>query len=140
VVDRIGIAKEPLTHGAPDTGPGNLHSITLLAAFLENKNFQEVTTELPDMLRMVFDSTLYYNDPNNKVNPKENFLERLVRHQEGLDPTVPNDGDDMLTRFTSDMQKIAQTSGLADVNNDLIKAYIAFGMQAYYGNRLASNK
>lgn len=36
-------------------------------------------------------------DPRSE---KTNFLEHLVRHQEGLDPTVPNDGDHMLDRFT----------------------------------------
>ena len=47
----------------------------------------------------------------------------------------------MLTRFTQDMEKIAQHGGMTMENTgDLTKALIAFAMQAYYENKLAANE
>ncbi|MEW6406988.1 MAG: hypothetical protein AB1649_34860, partial [Chloroflexota bacterium] len=83
---------------------------------------------------------LYYNDPNKLVDAKPNLLEHLIRHQEGLDPVVPNDGDHMLDRFTTDMQMIAQEGGLTMTDTNLNKSLIAFAMQAYYENRLETDK
>jgi hypothetical protein len=110
---QIGIPINPLTHGTPDAGGINLHSQALLTTFLENNDFREVTKKLPDLLRLVFDSTLYKFDTGKSNSTDVNFLENLVRHQEGLDPAAPNDGDHMLERFTSDLQKIAQDGGLS---------------------------
>jgi len=45
------LEKLDLTHGTPDAGSGNLHSMALLTAFLENDDFRQVTSELPDLLR-----------------------------------------------------------------------------------------
>ena len=119
-------------------GSIDLHSQTLLSVFLQNDAFRQITFKLPELLKMVFDSALYYHDPSNIDNPERNFLENLIRHQEGLDPAVPNDGDAMLDRFTTDLQLIAQDGGLTMANNDLTKALTAFAMQAYYFNRPAS--
>ncbi len=150
---RIGTPTS-LTHGAPDlTLAFDLHSQALLTAFLQSDqiapaqhSLRDVTFMLPDVVRMIFDSNLYYNDPNIKDNPKENFIERLVRHQNGvagLKPAeTPVPADAMLTRFTSDLWKIAQDGGLSmtDGNggffsgptNNVNKTLMAFAMQKYY--------
>jgi Ca2+-binding RTX toxin-like protein len=109
--------------------------MALLIAFLENDDFRQITTKLPDLLRMVFDDKLY-NFPTDEDH--ENFIERLVRHESGTAPGAVD--SDMLTRFTRDMEKIAQDGGLTMTNNNLTKRLIAFTLQAYYDNRLTACK
>jgi len=141
-----------LTHGPTDISGGDLHSMALLTAFLQSdqsaaasgQTMREATKKLPSLLEMFFDKELFAyrtDDPDNK-----NLLEDLIQHQEGLDPTVANDGDNMVGRFTSDMWKIAQDGGLT-MNSNLDKVptaitntLIAFAMQAYYGDRLAAGE
>ena len=82
------------------------------------------------------------NDPNN-----ENFLEHLVRHEAGVrDPitgATTTAADAMVTRFTSDLWKLAQDGGLTMTDNipggifssppnNVSKALTAFAMQMYY--------
>ena len=135
--NHIGIAKSDLTHGTPDAGSVNLHSMALLTAFLESDDFRQITTKLPDLLRMVFDDK-FYNFPTNKPSTNENFIDRLVRHESGTAPGAVD--SDMLTRFTRDLDKIAQDGGLTMTNNNLTKRLVAFAMQAYYTDRLAAGK
>ena len=130
---RIGTELPSLTHG-DYSGPFDLHSQSLLTAFLQNDQFRQVTNKLPELLGMIFDSALFYHDPNDKENPEPNFLENLIRHETGVDGSFAADG--MLTRFTYDLWQIAENGGLTMSNNDLTKALIAFDMQAYYDNRL----
>jgi Ca2+-binding RTX toxin-like protein len=118
-------------------GSIDLHSQTLLSAFLQNDAFRQITFKLPELLKMVFDSALYYHDPSNIDNPERNFLENLVRHQAGVQGVFAADA--MLDRFTTDLQLIAQDGGLTMANNDLTKALTAFAMQAYYDNRPESD-
>ncbi|RFC39108.1 MAG: Ca2+-binding protein, RTX toxin-related [Candidatus Nitrotoga sp. LAW] len=150
---RIG-SQTSLTH-SPDNWFGSsvdLHSQALLTAFLQSDqtapaqhSFRDVTVKLTDLLKMIFDSKLYYFDPNNTdTSAKENFTERLVRHQNGVAGLVVGEtaivADAMLTRFTADLWKIAQDGGLTlhDGNSsnpdlhELSKALIAFAMQKYY--------
>ncbi len=129
-LDRIGTQEPSLTHGGTDVSGTNLHSIALLTAFVENDQFREVTTKLTDLLGMIFDSNLYYNDPNKLIDPKRNFLENLIRHEVGVQGSFA--ADHMLDRFTADLKKIAQDGGLTMSNNDLTKALTAFAMQKYY--------
>ena len=131
LVDRIG-NQVPLFHGATGASAIDLHSQTLLAAFLQNVDFQLVTYKLPDLIPMIFDSKLFYNDPNKLIDPVENLIERLVRHQAGNIGGVPTGGDKMLDRFTKDMEAIAQDGDLTMSNNDLTKALTAFAMQMVY--------
>ena len=128
----IGV-QTPLSHGPTDVSGSNLHAQSLLTAFVENDQFREVTNKLTDLLGMIFDKNLYFRDPKDPENV--NLLEHLIRHQEGLDPTLPDDGDAMLDRFTSDLQLIAQDGGLTMADKNLTDALIAFAMQAYYENR-----
>lgn len=137
----IGVQSPPLTHGPTDLSSTDLHAQALLTAFMENDKFQGVTFKLTDLLKMVYDEKLFYHDPNDKENPAPNLLEHLIRHQEGLDPANPNDGDHMLDRFTEDMWKIAQDGGQTMTTDpNLTKALIAFAMQAYYDNKLPGSE
>ena len=132
----IGAQSPPLTHGGADVSGVDLHSQALLAAFLQSEAFRQVSIKLPDMLSMVFSSNLYYHDPNDKENPERNFLENLVRHQAGIQGSIP--ADKMLDRFTADLQRVAQEGGLTLSNGSLTQALIAFAMQMYYENAAAA--
>jgi len=123
----IGSPATILHHGPYSNPSLDMHSIALLTAFLESdataatvagikQSLNEVTTKLTSLLGMFFDSSLYAFDTDPTNTKDSNFLENLIRHQEGLDPAVPNDGDQMLTRFTSDLWKIAQDGGLTMSN------------------------
>ncbi|OZA12635.1 MAG: hypothetical protein B7X94_03560, partial [Hydrogenophilales bacterium 17-62-8] len=92
----------------------DLHSQTLLTAFLENDAFRAITFKLPELLKMVFDEALYARDPSDKVNPQRNFLDHLIRHQFGVTGSFAADA--MLDRFTSDLQKVAQDGGFTLTN------------------------
>jgi hypothetical protein len=124
-----------------------MHSQSLLTAFLQSaqsaasgnhpqQTFSEVTKKLTDLLGMMFDDRLFEhptNDPNN-----ENLLEHLVRHEGGIGTKLP--ADQMVTRFTSDLWKLAQDSGLTMSEgatifgnlNNVSKTLITFAMQKYY--------
>ena len=150
---RIG-SQTSLTH-SPDNWSGSstdLHSQALLTAFLQSDqtapaqhSFRDVTLKLTDLSKMIFDSKLYYSDPNNTdISAKENFTESLIRHQNGVAGLVVGEtaivADAMLTCFTSDLWKIAQDGGLtlhdgSPTNADLYElsdALIAFAKQFYY--------
>ena len=146
---RIGVPTS-WTHGAPDLSGISLHSHALLTAFLQSdrtapgqQSLSDVTFKLPDVVRMISDSNLYAF-PTALNSNQENFIERLVRHQNGvagLKPgEIPINADAMLTRFTRDLWKLAQDGGLtmADgptpATNLVSKALIAFAMQMYYEN------
>ena len=145
---RIG-TQTSWTHGVPDLIPIDLHSHALLTAFLQSdrtapaqQSLSDVTFKLPDVVRMIFDGNLYKFSTALNSN-RENFLERLVRHQNGITGNpekgeVPVQADAMLTRFTSDLWKLAQDGGLTmtdgptPATNLVSKALIAFAMEMYY--------
>ncbi|MBA3032901.1 MAG: DUF2974 domain-containing protein, partial [Actinobacteria bacterium] len=139
---RIGTEEPSLQHG-DYPHPIDLHTQSLLTAFLQSdataedgKALNDVTFKLIDLLKMIFDENLYAVDDLKKA--KENFLERLVKHEAGITGSLPADA--MLTRFTRDLWKLAQDGGLtlrdgnptnADLN-EVSKALTAFAMQKYY--------
>lgn len=100
----------------------DLHSQTLLTAFLQSQEtatnsaqtLSKVTVELPDLLKLIFDSKLYAysTDKSNTTDP--NFLELIVNHQAGRDPRTSSSitPDAMVTRFTTDLWKLAQDGGM----------------------------
>ena len=136
--DTIGstTAGNILTHGATDLSGIQLHSIALLTAFIQNPTFRNLTNQLTDLLGMIFDKNLHYNETDTTI---PNFLEHLLRHEFGNAPGVTT-ADNMLARFTTDLGKLAQHGGgLLMESADITKALIAFAMQAYYDNRLAAN-
>jgi hypothetical protein len=142
VLDRIGI---PLTipNSAPGVSGGDLHSQALLTAFVQSIQtaapqhaLNDVTYKLTDLLGVIFDSNLYANDTSGA---SENFLERLVRHEAGIETTLP--ADRMVTRFTSDLWKLVQDGGLTMSEgttffgtnlNNVSNTLTAFAMQKYY--------
>ncbi len=144
---RIGTPTS-LTHGAPDLLLAtSLHSEALLSAFVQHDQFREVTFQLPDVVRMIFDSNLYAFSTGTQNTENENFIEHLVRHQNGIaglavgETVIPADA--MLTRFTDDLWKLAQEGGLTMTDNipggifssppnNVSKALIAFDIQKYY--------
>jgi len=157
LINRIG-TQSVIPQGTTDlTLTFDLHSQALLAAFLQSEqtaplqqSLRDVTFKLPDMVRMIFDSKLYAFPTSDVKN--ENFIERLVRHQNGIagSPVTGEAAiiaDAMLTRFTADLWKLAQGGGLTltdwapltgmGVPNNVGKTLIAFAMQKYYEEQLA---
>lgn len=154
---RIGSQKDIYQQNSMLISSIDLHSQTLLTAFLQSGDQPSVTAptatppahtlgqatfKLTDLLGMIFDPKLFYSDPNNtSADAPENFLERLVKHETGVGVSLPADG--MVTRFTSDLWKLAQDGGLTltDGNtanpavHDLSNALIAFAMQKYYDEK-----
>jgi hypothetical protein len=138
------------THGAPDLGSIDLHSHALLTAFLQSdrttpgqQSFSDVTFKLPDVVRMIFDDNLYKHTTSPGNTTDENFIERLVRHQNGITGNpikgeLPIRADDMLNRFTRDLWKLAQDGGLTMTDDAyaavklVSQTLIAFAMQKYY--------
>ncbi|MBK9956585.1 MAG: hypothetical protein IPP18_16240 [Rhodocyclaceae bacterium] len=132
IFDRIGSTVENIDLGAAGLTGDQLHDMGLLTAAKLNDGFRQAALKLPDFLKLLFDSTLYWKETDT-ADP--NLLYQLLRHQIGVrDPvtnavTIPADG--MLDRFTADLLKVANTGGLAAAG-DLTKALIAFALQAYY--------
>ncbi len=126
----------------------DLHSQALLTAMLQSGDTASSTIDdhtlgqasfkLPDLLKMMFDPKLFAYPVNATNTTDRNFIENLVRHQAGGIGGVPTGGDAMVTRFTSDLWKLAQDGGLtindneAWNTNNVSKALIAFAMQKYY--------
>ena len=145
--DTIGNAPTVLTHGPYSSPSIDMHSQALLTAFLQSnqsaassnnpqQTLSEVTKKLTNLLGMFFDSALFSNLTDTD---KRNLLEHLVRHQAGVGTTIA--ADDMLKHFTNDMQDIVTAGGKAqDQYNNLNKALIAFGIQAYYEQTNAFTK
>jgi len=131
---RIG-DQEVISHGTTSVDSSDLHSQSLLAAFLAKDDFREVTYKLTNLLEMLFDKKLYAR-PTDGIY--ENFLERLVRHEFGNAPDV-GQADAMLTRFTNDLWKIAQDGGLSLTNADIANTLTAFAMQMYYEKASATD-
>ena len=136
LLPRIGNPEPPLEHGTPDVGlMFDLHSQALLTAFVANADFKAVTFKLPDLVRLIFNDSLYNF---NTKRDKENFIDRLVRYEFGNAPLATD--TDMLTRFTRDMEKLAQSGGLTLTDTHISKALMAFAMQMYYEKTTAADK
>src|SRR5262245_19508547 len=109
IPNRIGIPVN-IPNSASGVSGFNLHSQTLLTAFVQSlqtaapqQALHDVTFKLTDLMGMIFSRDLYLFDTDTS-NP--NFLERLVRHEAGMGQALP--ADRMVTRFTSDLWKLAQ--------------------------------
>lgn len=133
IQDRIGIPSYIPTN-APGVSGFDLHSQTLLTAFLQSMQtatsghaLNDVTFKLTNLMEMIFDDNLYAYLTTDAEN--RNFLERLVQNEQG---------NAMVTRFTSDLWKLAQDGGLtmADDSFAAVKlvsqTLIAFAMEKYY--------
>ena len=148
----IATANESIANTSPGASATNdLHSMALLSAFLQSRNtaavgqrLNEVTVKLPDLVRMMFDTELFgfaSDDADNK-----SLIDHLVRHEAGVRDPVSGatviEADQMVTRFTKDLYKLAQDGGMTLTDgisgapglHDLNIALIAFAMQFYYEN------
>jgi len=154
IYDRIGTPATVLQHGPYFSPSIDMHSQSLLTAFLQSdesaasgdnpqQTFSEVTKKLTDLLGMMFDDKLFQHPTNDPDN--ENFLEHLVKHEAGVrDPITGATtlaADAMLTRYTNDLWKLAQDGGLTMSEgttffgnnlNNVSKTLTAFAMQMYY--------
>ena len=162
-LDAIGNPATVLQHGPSSDLVGlDLHAQSLLTAILQSnqtattnastgvkESFQQVTYKLVDLLNLIFDKKMYAYRTDDE---RENFLERLVRHQVGVGATATSSAipaDRMVERFTADLWKLAQDGGLTMTDGDpgnadlhqVSNALIAFAMQAYYEDgEIAGNK
>lgn len=151
--DRIGTQADANNIGNSTAGVsgGDLHSQALHTAFLQSGDLPastasdhtlgQVTFKLTDLLKMIFDDKLFFNNPLNiTADAKENFLERLVKHEATVIDPATGETDAMVKRFTSDLWKLAQDGGLTMKDGSLVNpnahyvsnALIAFAMQKYY--------
>ncbi|MDP2324843.1 MAG: hypothetical protein Q8N51_12545, partial [Gammaproteobacteria bacterium] len=100
----------------------------------------QASIKLPDLLKMIFDPNLYAYPTDRNNDKNVNFIERLVQHQATVINPATGATDAMVTRFTSDLWKLAQDGGLTMSDNvptnaainELSKALTAFAMQFYY--------
>jgi Ca2+-binding RTX toxin-like protein len=131
--NRIGSTIEDIDFGNTDLAGDQLHDMALLATTKLNPSFLHAAKSLPNFLKLLFDSTLYWEDTDQD---QPNLLYQLVRHQVGVrDPdtntiTVPADG--MLDHFVSDLQKLFNAGGPAVSDANLNQALITFLLQAYH--------
>jgi len=144
----IGAPPILFQHGPTDISAfTELHAQSLLAAFLQSdqsavssgnsqQTLSKVTFKLTNLLGMIFDPELFAHTTGRNNTADENFLERLIRHEEGVyDPatgTASLPADAMVTRFTQDLWKIAQDGGLTLNYKNLADALTAFAMEKYY--------
>ncbi len=155
-LNRIGVETE-IGNSSGGVGGIDMHSQALLTAFLQSRqtavtaggqvqSLSHVTFKLTDLLQMIFDATLFARATNTANTTDPNFLEFIVNHEVGRDPRTNSaiTPDAMVTRFTTDMWKLAQDGGLTIVDepqfrtNFLSRALTAFAMQKYYTETAAS--
>ncbi len=146
--DPIGNPATVITHGPHFEPSIDLHDIALLTDFVmsdatastvagQKQSLSEVTKKLTDLLGMMFDGNLYSHTTNATNTTDEDFLNHLIRHEAGVPGAITADA--MVTRFTSDLWKLAQDGGLTMNDsaiyynqNNVSKALTAFAMQKYY--------
>jgi len=138
---RIGVT-EILNHGCTGASALSLHEQSLMTLFLMNGKLRDISMDMNDLVGMMNDRQLFYHDPSNTSSSDENFSERLIRHQIGVnvpgEPSVP--ADDMLTRFTNDLYKICTQGGLTMATEAMRKTLVAFAMQKYYAEQPGSTQ
>ena len=138
ILDRIGQSSYVPTN-SPGVSGDDLHSVALLTAFFQSMQtalpgqaLNDLTFKLTKLVEMIFSSDLYRFDTDTT---NANFLERLVQNEPG---------NAMVTRFTSDLWKLAQDGGLTMADDAFAsvkfvsQTLIAFAMQKYYTETQAS--
>ncbi|BCM25591.1 calcium-binding protein [Methyloradius palustris] len=130
--------------GNTNAAPVELHSMGLMTAIQYSSAFHNAVNKLPDLVSLLADDkNLYAAKPETS---KPDLLRRLLSHEFGVAGSVT--ADNMLTRFASDMTKLAKDGGLTmkDPNGpwasgeaNVSKMLMAFAMQMYYENPNATN-
>ena len=145
ILDPIGTTLFDIDDNAPGVSGDDLHSLVLAHRVpakqcrpqCQARALNDVTDKLTDLLGMIFDKSLFATD--SRHDTQRNFLEHLVRHEVGCKAHGCH-ADAMVTRFTSDLWKLAQDGGLTMTDNipsscqpnNVSKTLIAFAMQKYY--------
>ncbi|MDP1635517.1 MAG: hypothetical protein Q8L69_12655 [Gallionellaceae bacterium] len=121
--------------GNSTAGAVDRHSMALMTALWVSPAFLSAAQKLPDLVTELLDSNLFARDATDPNNA--DLLRKLLRHQIGIEGAIQP--DEMLNRFASDMNKLAQPGGLTMSEslsysnwNNVSKALIAFAMQKYY--------
>lgn len=132
--------------GNSTAGAVDRHSMALMTALWESPAFLSAAQKLPDLVTELLDGNLFATDSRDEI--KSDLVRKLLRHQLGVDGAIQP--DNMLNRFASDMNKLAQDGGLTLSENpsysnwnNVSKALTAFAMQMYYedtANAIDSNK
>ena len=135
IPDRIGIPVI-ISNSAPGVSGVDLHSQALLTAFVQSlqtaapqQALHDVTFKLTNLMEMIFASSLYGRSTGTENITERNFLERLVQNESA---------NAMVTRFTSDLWKLAQDGGVtmaddaAGFTRFVGNTLTAFAMQMYY--------
>ena len=131
----VGYERE-IDMGSSNATGVQLHSMALMTAIESSEAFYNAVKKLPDLVSMLADDNLFGAGALNDDN-KQDLLRKVLRHELGIAGEITP--DQMLTRFASDMKKLAQDGGLTmnDGHSDaslhnVSKALIAFAMQFYY--------
>ena len=122
----------PLTQHSVDlglSGPIDLHSQTLLTAFLLNDGFRALTLELPNLLQAMFDEGLYAESTSPGPDAQRNFLDNLVRHQIGV-AAIPADA--MLDRFVVDLERFTPDTWGTASGTGMSQALTVYAMEYHY--------
>jgi Ca2+-binding RTX toxin-like protein len=105
----------------------DLHSISLLTAFLYDGTFRLETYDLPNLIPLMFDDRLFKFPVSSST---ANFIDLLVRNQVTVQDSS---GTGLLNHFAIDMARLGKAwRGDKNGNELLNKALIAFGIQAYF--------
>jgi hypothetical protein len=125
----------PISLGSSIAGPIERHSMALMTALWESRDFLAVAQELPELISMMLDTSLFAAGTTDAN--KDDLLRMLLRHQFGIDGAISP--DQMLTRIANDLSAISHSGGLSMTNSGLTKVLIAFAMQMYYENEAATD-
>ena len=107
----------------------DLHSMTLLASMERSTEFADAVRQSPNLLAQIFDSNLYYRDP--EASRQENFIDRVYIAQ------ISNATTPLLDRFGTDAKQLT-TAGGTTVQKELQKAITVAGLDYYYYRTPAS--
>ena len=96
--------ERPIAVGREGMGAVDLHSMHLHAAILASEAFRRTSLQLPTLISLVRDESLY---ARKLQNGEKDFLQRLMEYQIGT-PTIQANG--MLDRFAVDVRQVARSN------------------------------
>lgn len=119
----------PIATGPTAAGALDLHSMTLLASMERSTAFADAVRNSPHLLAQIFDSSLYYYDP--EVRFESNFIDRLYIAQ------VSNAATPLLDRFGTDAKQLTVAGGTT-ADAAMQKALNVAALDYYYYKTPAS--
>lgn len=112
--------REPV--GQTTANAEDLHSMTLLASMERSTEFADAVRQSPNLLAQIFDSSLYYRDPQTSQDP--NFIDHLYIAQ------VSSSTTPLLDRFAADVKQLT-TAGSTAAQQDMQKAITIAALDYY---------